>query len=145
MDRVYVLAITALILSLSEIKNAVPLPFPQPQRPLCVSQLTLANYACGRLPITPSSEYLAESPLSDIVFPDDDQRLGVMASRRHDRHHEDLPTNDCCRWLNDLDDECVCELLVHLPPFLARPIHQYTVIVGSSCNVTYSCSGRLRP
>ncbi|KVI12489.1 hypothetical protein Ccrd_009138 [Cynara cardunculus var. scolymus] len=44
-----------------------------------------------------------------------------------------------------VDDECVCELLGRLPPFLARPIHEYTVRVAGSCNTTYSCGpGLLR-
>ncbi|MFS7930808.1 putative bifunctional inhibitor/plant lipid transfer protein/seed storage helical domain superfamily [Helianthus anomalus] len=50
----------------------------------------------------------------------------------------------CCKWLAQVDDECVCELLGRLPPFLVRPIHEYTVRVVGSCNTTYSCGAQLR-
>uniref|UniRef100_A0A6N2MD81 Uncharacterized protein n=1 Tax=Salix viminalis TaxID=40686 RepID=A0A6N2MD81_SALVM len=49
------------------------------------------------------------------------------------------PEENCCRWLNDVDAECVCELLVHLPPFLSKPPHEYTVKIDDSCTVSYSC------
>ncbi|KAK3016240.1 hypothetical protein RJ639_006479 [Escallonia herrerae] len=63
----------------------------------------------------------------------------------HRHEHAETPVEaDCCRWLNSVDDECVCDLLVYLPPFLSKPIHQYTVTVDSSCNVTFQCSSRLR-
>lgn len=67
--------------------------------------------------------------------------------RRHHRrhHHRDTPVEQqCCKWLSQVDDQCVCELLVRLPPFLARPVHRYSVIVGRACNITYSCGSRLR-
>ncbi|KAK2990514.1 hypothetical protein RJ640_019794 [Escallonia rubra] len=63
----------------------------------------------------------------------------------HRHEHAETPVEaDCCRWLNSVDNECVCDLLVYLPPFLSKPIHQYTVTVDSSCNVTFQCGSRLR-
>ncbi|CAN1352788.1 hypothetical protein LINPERPRIM_LOCUS42937 [Linum perenne] len=53
--------------------------------------------------------------------------------------------NNCCKWVRDVDDECVCELLMRLPTFLARPFHEYTITVSEWCKVTYSCGGRPRP
>ncbi|KAH0919067.1 hypothetical protein HID58_026727 [Brassica napus] len=46
-------------------------------------------------------------------------------------------------WLKQMDNECVCDLLVRLPPLLAKPAHNYTVFVDESCIVTYTCGGRL--
>ncbi|XP_020541292.1 protein catecholamines up [Jatropha curcas] len=68
---------------------------------------------------------------------------------RHSHRHtysnprELTAQQNCCRWLNELDDECVCELLVRLPPFLSRPAHVYTLYLDESCNVTYACQGRI--
>ncbi|CAN1352789.1 hypothetical protein LINPERPRIM_LOCUS42937 [Linum perenne] len=64
--------------------------------------------------------------------------------------HRELPPmspaeNNCCKWVRDVDDECVCELLMRLPTFLARPFHEYTITVSEWCKVTYSCGGRPRP
>ncbi|KVH94398.1 polyadenylate-binding protein 1-B-like [Cynara cardunculus var. scolymus] len=63
---------------------------------------------------------------------------------RHHRHRDTPIEQQCCKWLSQVDDQCVCELLVRLPPFLARPVHRYSVLVGGSCNITYSCGSRLR-
>ncbi|KAF5731517.1 protein catecholamines up-like [Tripterygium wilfordii] len=63
----------------------------------------------------------------------------------HHHHHENPVEANCCHWLTELADECVCDMLVHLPVFLARPAHQYTIMVDDSCNVTYTCGGRVRP
>lgn len=63
----------------------------------------------------------------------------------HHKHHRMSPVEQqCCKWLAQVDDECVCELLGRLPPFLARPIHEYTLRVAGSCNVTYSCGALFR-
>ncbi|KAJ4829139.1 hypothetical protein Tsubulata_011829 [Turnera subulata] len=56
-------------------------------------------------------------------------------------YSESPEERNCCRWLKDVDDECVCELLVHLPSFLARPLHEYSVVADPTCNVTFSCVG----
>ncbi|EEF29306.1 uncharacterized protein LOC8266772 [Ricinus communis] len=143
MERIKVLAITLLTAFLMFMPQVIGIPQQPSNRPLCVSQLTLANYACGRLPLWSSGP---ETPSSNLVFPDD-HRHGHRHRRRSEGkdHDHDTPVDDCCRWLNDLDDECICELLVRLPPFLARPLHQYTVVIADACNVTYTCSGRVRP
>ncbi|CAN1130812.1 hypothetical protein LINPERPRIM_LOCUS13440 [Linum perenne] len=52
---------------------------------------------------------------------------------------------NCCRWLKEMDSECVCDVLVRLPPFLAKPSHVYSVHVYDGCVVTFSCSGRIVP
>ncbi|KAJ0947292.1 putative bifunctional inhibitor/plant lipid transfer protein/seed storage helical domain superfamily [Helianthus annuus] len=65
--------------------------------------------------------------------------------RGHHHKHKMSPVEQqCCKWLAQVDDECVCELLGRLPPFLVRPIHEYTVRVAGSCNTTYSCGAQLR-
>ncbi|CAN1352782.1 hypothetical protein LINPERPRIM_LOCUS42937 [Linum perenne] len=66
---------------------------------------------------------------------DDDRELPPMSPAE----------NNCCKWVRDVDDECVCELLMRLPTFLARPFHEYTITVSEWCKVTYSCGGRPRP
>ncbi|OAY49673.1 kininogen-1 [Manihot esculenta] len=62
---------------------------------------------------------------------------------KHKHRHESAVKEKCCRWLNELDDECVCDLLVRLPPFLSRPLHTFNVYLDETCNVTYACEGRL--
>ncbi|KAL4572066.1 hypothetical protein LXL04_018835 [Taraxacum kok-saghyz] len=62
----------------------------------------------------------------------------------HRRHRLSPVEQQCCKWLAQVDDECVCELLGRLPPFLARPVHEYTVRVAGSCNTTYTCGAQLR-
>ncbi|CAN0892603.1 hypothetical protein LINGRAHAP2_LOCUS17643 [Linum grandiflorum] len=66
----------------------------------------------------------------------------------HHHHHHDSATTaeeNCCMWLTRMDSECVCDVLVRLPPFLAKPSHKYTVYVNDACVVTFSCSGRIVP
>ncbi|KAJ6873599.1 hypothetical protein NC651_032452 [Populus alba x Populus x berolinensis] len=105
---------------------------PLPQRPLCVSQLALVNYACGTLLPAPPATSL---PSAIAALPaDDDSNHG----RRHGHSHGGLEEN-CCRWLSDVDPECVCELLVRLPPFLSKQHHEYTVKIDDTCSVSYSC------
>uniref|UniRef100_A0A453AVF2 Bifunctional inhibitor/plant lipid transfer protein/seed storage helical domain-containing protein n=2 Tax=Aegilops tauschii TaxID=37682 RepID=A0A453AVF2_AEGTS len=48
---------------------------------------------------------------------------------------------DCCRWLKEVEPGCVCESLLHLPMFLVKPQHKYTLRVGKTCEVTYRCGG----
>ncbi|WCJ21506.1 Tetratricopeptide repeat (TPR)-like superfamily protein [Euphorbia peplus] len=109
------------------------------QRPLCVSQLALANYACGRLPVTPRMEDSSPKIVTSDLHRHERNR------HRHRQANHDSPAENCCRWLNDLDDECVCDLLIRLPAFLASPEHQYTVAIGNACKVSYQCNGRGRP
>ncbi|CAL1412234.1 unnamed protein product [Linum trigynum] len=74
---------------------------------------------------------------------DDDEEGGGGMER--DQRPASPAENNCCKWVGDVDDECVCELLFRLPTFLARPIHEYTIIVSEWCKITYSCGGRPRP
>ncbi|CAL1362027.1 unnamed protein product [Linum trigynum] len=223
------------------------LPRPSPTRPLCVSQLALANYACASvitsltftdppMPTATSTTTTIPQP-SEILYhlsateddgrdvdpitgrEGDEEALGVnddgdeqqkqhhhrhrssFSSRyehdhngggRRDRHkhrrgrhrnghrsshhdhgkrrgdeNEDNDNDDddggggsgvegdqrtaspaeanCCKWVGAVDNECVCELLFRLPTFLARPIHEYTIIVSEWCKITYTCGGRPRP
>ncbi|CAL5085136.1 unnamed protein product [Urochloa decumbens] len=48
---------------------------------------------------------------------------------------------DCCRWLKEVEPDCVCQALLRLPSFLVKPQHKYTVKVGHSCKFTYRCGG----
>lgn len=61
----------------------------------------------------------------------------------HGREHREgtRAERDCCRWLDDIDDGCVCTVLLHLPRFLIKPRHQYRVKVGDSCVRTFKCGG----
>lgn len=125
------------------------LPPPLPSRPLCSSQFALASYACSLIPFSPLPPPQPPSPPSP---PDDgghnlEHEHGHGHRHRHGhghRHrHHDTPTEEaCCRWLKQLDSQCVCDLLVRLPNFLARPAHEYTVMVGDSCDVKFTCGGR---
>ncbi|CAN1352783.1 hypothetical protein LINPERPRIM_LOCUS42937 [Linum perenne] len=123
----------------------------QTQRPpLCNSQFSLANYACSNLPFMelPHSALAPPSPPSDTP-PDSPATSLVLTAnhgrRRNRRHDDGNAENNCCKWVRDVDDECVCELLMRLPTFLARPFHEYTITVSEWCKVTYSCGGRPRP
>ncbi|KAF9618368.1 hypothetical protein IFM89_001003 [Coptis chinensis] len=62
-------------------------------------------------------------------------------SSRH-RHHHSPENEECCKWLNEVDSSCVCDLLIRLPHFLRRTSHAILVNVRNSCNVTYECQGR---
>ncbi|PIN25866.1 hypothetical protein CDL12_01383 [Handroanthus impetiginosus] len=146
-----------------------PLP-PVNHPPLCASQFALVNRACALLPYSPvpppSPDAGPPSPSSlDVLESSRHDRRGHghghghghgqehehrhdhghSHSHRHSRHHhkETSVEADCCRWLKEVDNVCVCDLLVHLPPFLTRPVHNYTVIVDDSCNVTFQCGSRL--
>ncbi|CAI8614168.1 unnamed protein product [Vicia faba] len=130
-------------------------------RPLCPSQFALVNYACGRLPFRPGAP---PGPPPAPPSPDDDggdddgandegygnnhheheHRHGHGHSHRHGhkhRHHLTQEEENCCRWAREVDSQCVCELLVRLPPFLIRPLHIYTLTIGEDCQITYSCGG----
>ena len=122
--KVFVLTFFVFLLLVLDVNGQLN---PTPQRPLCVSQLALVNYACGNL--LPSPPATASLPTT-VVFPaDDDDNHG------HRHSHGGTQENNCCRWLNDVDDECVCELL----PFLSKPRHEYTIKIDDSCSVSYAC------
>lgn len=136
--------------------------------PLCITQLALVNSACAFLHTRHDDDDGDSSPPSP---PNDDNDNGgddpgrvdngdgqslVDANdgddRRHHHHHHHRRRNrqgrgnsdreqDCCRWLKEVDDECVCALLLRLPPFLTKLEHEYTVEVNDQCNVTYECEG----
>ncbi|KAE8660642.1 hypothetical protein F3Y22_tig00116951pilonHSYRG00560 [Hibiscus syriacus] len=144
-----------------------PLPIMPPRRelppphlrPLCASQLTLVNFACGTILLVPSP-----FQSSDATDEGNGRRNGTRSSRRGDgngtgregdrhRHkhkHRDKPKGIspeqgyCCRWLKMVETVCVCDILTHLPLFLSWPLHRYIVSVGEACSVTFSCGGRLR-
>ncbi|KAJ0979633.1 hypothetical protein J5N97_015107 [Dioscorea zingiberensis] len=61
----------------------------------------------------------------------------------HERRHRQHPraNRDCCRWLQEVERSCVCETLRRLPAFLTRPIHSYTISVGTTCEITFRCDG----
>ncbi|RAL47945.1 hypothetical protein DM860_015732 [Cuscuta australis] len=117
--------------------------------PLCASQITLVDHACSFLPFalpppTPPSLIAAPGP----ARPDNghhSRRHGPH--RRHRRHRrESTPEEEiCCRWLREVDDECVCQLLAQLPAFLSKPVHQYSVIVGEACNENFQCGSGIKP
>lgn len=124
--------------------------------PLCATQFALVNHACTFLPYSPMPPPAPfgppgpPSPL-ELLEPEDPEWQHHHRHRHNHHHHGHKPHNptpiemDCCRWLREVDNVCVCDLLVHLPAFLARPAHEYTVVVTDACNITYSCSGRVRP
>ncbi|KAI3449609.1 hypothetical protein Pfo_006274 [Paulownia fortunei] len=134
-----------------------PLP-PIDPPPLCASQYALVNRACAMLPYTPVPPPSPPSPPSPTPAPPSPPSPDGPDSRHHHRHghghghrhsrhgHAETPAEeDCCRWLKEVDDVCVCELLVRLPPFLTRPVHNYTVVVDDTCNVTFQCGSRWVP
>lgn len=142
------LSLLVAFLALLPKMEGIPLP---PPRPLCASQFALANYACQALPYTPGPPPIPPSPPIPPVPPcPDDPDSGCTHNHphrhrhRHRSGHRETPEQEnCCRWLRELDTECVCELLVRLPSFLVRPTHDLTVIVDETCNVTFTCGSRL--
>ncbi|KAK2401789.1 hypothetical protein QL285_051352 [Trifolium repens] len=116
---------------------------PPSLRPLCAPQLALVSYACGMISSTPRSP--ASAILSSPSPSSPDNNEGHQSHHhRHGhkhRHHRTTEEDNCCRWATEMDSRCVCEILLRLPLFLTRPLHQYTVAIGESCNVTYSCGG----
>lgn len=82
---------------------------------------------------------------------DDDSGDDHHNHHHHHRHHRHRHRqghsasdveDECCRWLKEVDDECVCGLLLRLPPYLSKPEHDYTVIVNDDCEVTFECPGK---
>ncbi|OIT08140.1 PREDICTED: zinc finger protein 827-like [Nicotiana attenuata] len=121
---------------------------PQPPivtRPLCASQFALVNHACSLLPYNPGPPPSPPSPPPPPPSPPSPpERRHRHKHGRHHVHKETPVEEECCRWMKQVDSECVCDLLVRLPPFLSRPVHQYTVVVDSSCNVTFECGSRIK-
>ncbi|XP_058197465.1 uncharacterized protein LOC131313266 isoform X1 [Rhododendron vialii] len=82
---------------------------------------------------------------------DDDSGDDHHNHHHHHRHHRHRHRqghsasdveDECCRWLKEVDDECVCGLLLRLPPYLSKLEHDYTVIVNDDCEVTFECPGK---
>ncbi|CAJ1905854.1 unnamed protein product [Sphenostylis stenocarpa] len=118
------------------------IPITKAPRPLCVSQFALVNYACSRLPFSPGVP--PESPPPPDDEEEDHGNSHHNHSHRHNhrhghRHHQTPDEDNCCRWAKEVDNQCVCEILARLPPFLIRPVHQYTLNIGEGCDITYSC------
>ncbi|CAA0832091.1 Tetratricopeptide repeat (TPR)-like superfamily protein [Striga hermonthica] len=88
--------------------------------PLCDAQYGLVNSACGSLPA--GGPWAPPGPLAQNSTGEEEK---------------------CCRWLKEVDDTCVCGLLVPLPAFMSRPAHNYTVVVEGVCEVTFRCGSRL--
>ncbi|QCD97654.1 uncharacterized protein LOC114163367 [Vigna unguiculata] len=117
------------------------IPVAKAPRPLCGSQFALVNYACSRLPFRHGAP-----PADSPPPPEGDGERHHNHNHRHNhrhghshRHHQTPEEENCCRWAKEVDNQCVCELLLRLPPFLVRPVHQYTLNVGAACDITYSC------
>ncbi|XP_042022922.1 uncharacterized protein LOC121770213 isoform X1 [Salvia splendens] len=125
-----------------------PLP-PSHRPPLCAEQFALANGACSGLPYTPLPPPTPPAPPAPIPTEGDHplHRHGGHHNHghRHHMHKETSAEADCCRWLKQVDNICICSLLVHLPEFLARPAHNYTVYVDESCEISFSCPSRCVP
>ncbi|KAL3359088.1 hypothetical protein AABB24_015914 [Solanum stoloniferum] len=113
--------------------------------PLCPSQFALVNHACSLLPLNPVSPPSPPSPFLLVAPPPPPGPPERRHRRRHDHHHEYKESSaeeNCCRWMKQVDSECVCDLLVRLPLFLSRPLHQYTIMVDPGCNITFECGSR---
>ncbi|KAL5561643.1 hypothetical protein UlMin_031390 [Ulmus minor] len=123
---------------LPKMEGAVPPAPGVTPRPVCASQYALANYACSMIPFSPIPPPPSSTPASN------DHGRRRKHGHRHRHHHHGTPEEeDCCRWLYEIDNDCVCDMLVRLPNFLSRPIHEYSLFVGETCNVTYTCGGRV--
>ncbi|KAI3460864.1 hypothetical protein Pfo_017527 [Paulownia fortunei] len=142
MDRAITLKLLASIVLLILYPKAESQWFPRRPTPpinpapLCATQLALVNRACSMLPCTPVPPPSPPSPPS----PDGpDSRHHHRHGHGHGHGHETPAEEECCRWLKEVDSLCVCDLLVHLPPFLTRPVHNYTIVVDYVCDVTFEC------
>ncbi|CAA0816722.1 Tetratricopeptide repeat (TPR)-like superfamily protein [Striga hermonthica] len=110
-----------------------PNPLQDPSTPLCNNQFTLANRACALVP------YRSVGPPSPPVH------HHHTAHRRHKRHDNGMVTpveEECCRWLKEVDNVCACNVLTHLPIFLSKLTHNYTIVVNYECEVTFECGSR---
>ncbi|CAN4091587.1 unnamed protein product [Withania somnifera] len=115
--------------------------------PLCPSQFALVNHACSLLsflPVPPPSPLSPSLTLAPPAPPGPPERRHRRKHARHHGYRETPVEENCCRWMKQVDSLCVCDLLVRLPLFLSRPVHQYTVMIDPSCNITFECSSRTR-
>ncbi|GER26532.1 ubiquitin carboxyl-terminal hydrolase family protein [Striga asiatica] len=130
MNRATILRVLPfLLLVLLHPKPTAQKKWPVSIPPLCDAQYGLVNSACRSLPACPwappGPQALGPSP------------LGPQAQ------NSTADEEKCCRWLREVDNACVCGLLVPLPAFLSRPAHNYTVVVEGVCEVTFRCGPRL--
>ncbi|KAL3531363.1 hypothetical protein ACH5RR_010685 [Cinchona calisaya] len=143
MDKpnILILAVFLVFLAVQPRINSQWVPRPITSRPLCATELAVASRACSLLPLVPGHPPSPPPPSAQQA----DSHWYELEHRHRMHRHEATPQEeDCCRWLGAIDSECVCDLLVYLPPFLSRPLHQYTVVVEDSCNVTYLCGSRIK-
>ncbi|XP_008776443.2 zinc transporter SLC39A7-like [Phoenix dactylifera] len=59
----------------------------------------------------------------------------------HGHGEEPQVNKNCCRWLAEVDEACVCEALLRMPPFLVKAKHTYIIKVGKTCKHEYNCGG----
>ncbi|XP_078159036.1 tetratricopeptide repeat (TPR)-like superfamily protein [Carex rostrata] len=74
---------------------------------------------------------------------DDNHHKRRKRKGKKKRHHESSANKECCRWLQEVDNDCVCEVLLKLPPFLVKPKHNFMVRVGRTCRLSYNCPGMI--
>ncbi|EOX94821.1 hypothetical protein QUC31_004708 [Theobroma cacao] len=136
----FTIFLVALPKTLSQLPRSIP-----PPRPLCATQFALVNYACARVSFFPLPPRTPPPPPPSPPSPEGQKHEHRHGHRHRHRHvpHETPDLHNCCRWLKEVDHECVCEVLVHLPVFLSRPNHDYTVIVDETCSHTFTCGGRI--
>ncbi|XP_010256204.1 PREDICTED: uncharacterized protein LOC104596643 [Nelumbo nucifera] len=127
---------------------------PPPPHPLCISEIALVSNACAFVPIEHhltqltatrtthrgnQEELVNEQQRQQEHDNEDDRQEG---HRRRNYHH-DGPSEECCRWLREVDSMCVCQLFVPMPTFLRRPLHSYTIMVDHTCKVVFKCPQQL--
>ncbi|KAG5567603.1 hypothetical protein RHGRI_002968 [Rhododendron griersonianum] len=128
--------------------SSAPPPLSPPSSPLPPSPLP-PSPPSSPLPPPPSPPSPPSSPLPPSPLPPSPHngtRRGHRHRHRHERakrqgHPESLDEEHCCQWMQVLDAECVCNLLVHLPSILLRLTHNYTVVLSESCHISYQCEG----
>lgn len=122
--------------------------------PLCDAQIAVASRACSMIPFSTVSPPSPPSLLSEALpspspesppspLPRHGHRHSHSHSHSHQVHSQTPVEQECCHWIRAIDSVCVCNLLVYLPIFLSKPVHTYTVITDPSCNIAYTCPGRL--
>ncbi|KAK4441692.1 hypothetical protein Salat_0504100 [Sesamum alatum] len=118
----------------------VPNPPIDPNTPLCASQFALANRACSLLPYT-------SVPPPAPPAPPAGPQPGYCRRREHEHEHEHehghvhwrerrRPARGMLPVVEEVDNACVCEVLLYLPSFLTRPLHNYSVSSTKTCDVT---------
>ncbi|GER39234.1 AAA ATPase containing von Willebrand factor typeA [Striga asiatica] len=126
-----------------------PTPTEDPFTSFCNTQFQLANRACALV------------TFSSVGLPHHHHRHRHHHGHGHHHNHHDhdkqevhqhlmhtetenaLVEEECCRWLKEVDNDCACSVFVHLPTFLAKPPHNYSLVVNDECEVSFQCSPRL--